>query len=243
MTPNTTSLWGVRVAVVSDVHGNLAALDAVLDDLGREPPDLVVQGGDLALGGPRPAEVIDRVRELGWPGVRGNTDQAFWDLTGARESIKPLIEPGLSFARELIGADRIAWLRSLPLAWRSEGMALVHAVPDDPWPAVFPDAGDEVLAATYGPLGEPLAVYCHIHIPYIRRLERLTVANSGSVGMPADGDWRASYLVVVDGEPSLKRVEYDLERELADLAASGHPDAEQLAEGRRQGRMIQKARS
>jgi hypothetical protein len=61
--------------------------------------------------------------------------------------------------------------------------------------------------------------------------------------MPADGDWRASYLVVVDGEPSLKRVEYDLERELADLAASGHPDAEQLAEGRRQGRIIQRARS
>jgi hypothetical protein len=103
---------------------------------------------------------------------------------------------------------------------------------------VGPDAGDEVLTETFGPLGEPLAVYGHIHIPYIRRLEKLTVANSGSAGMPADGDWRASYLLIRDGEPSLRRVEYDLERELSELATSGSPIAEALAEGRRQGRII-----
>src|SRR5919205_694622 len=68
----------MRVAVVSDIHGNLAALEAVVADLERRAPDLVVHGGDLALMGPRPAEVVDRVRELGWPGVVGNTDELLW---------------------------------------------------------------------------------------------------------------------------------------------------------------------
>ncbi|MGI8564344.1 MAG: metallophosphoesterase family protein [Candidatus Dormibacter sp.] len=66
----------MRLAIVSDIHGNLAALEAVIADLERQGPDLVVHGGDLALNGPRPVEVLDRVRALGWPGVVGNTDQA-----------------------------------------------------------------------------------------------------------------------------------------------------------------------
>src|ERR1700736_5398486 len=68
----------VRVAIVSDIHGNRRALDAVLADLRQVAPDLVFQGGDLAAGGPRPADIIDQVRSLGWPGVSGNTDEMLW---------------------------------------------------------------------------------------------------------------------------------------------------------------------
>ena len=68
----------MRVALVADIHGNLTALEAVVADLRRRAPDVVVHGGDLALMGPRPAEVVDRVRELGWPGVVGNTDELLW---------------------------------------------------------------------------------------------------------------------------------------------------------------------
>ena len=68
----------MRVAIVSDVHGNLTALDAVVADVERRAPDVVLHGGDLALMGAQPAAVIDRVRELGWPGVVGNTDEALW---------------------------------------------------------------------------------------------------------------------------------------------------------------------
>ena len=64
----------MRVAVVSDIHDNLTALDAVIADLRATRPDLVVHGGDLMSGGSRPAEVIDRIREMNWPGVYGNTD-------------------------------------------------------------------------------------------------------------------------------------------------------------------------
>jgi predicted phosphodiesterase len=62
----------MRVAVLSDVHGNLRALEAATDELRRQGPDLVVHAGDLALNGPRPAEVVDHIREFGWPGARGN---------------------------------------------------------------------------------------------------------------------------------------------------------------------------
>jgi len=68
----------MRVAIVSDVHGNLTAFDAVLADVQRHAPDVVLHGGDLALMGAQPAEVIDRVRELGWRGVVGNTDEVLW---------------------------------------------------------------------------------------------------------------------------------------------------------------------
>jgi predicted phosphodiesterase len=68
----------MRVAVVSDIHANLTALDAVIRDLRTTAPDMVIHGGDLMAGGPRPPEVIDRIREMNWPGVYGNTHEAMW---------------------------------------------------------------------------------------------------------------------------------------------------------------------
>lgn len=70
----------MHVAIVSDVHGNLTAFDAVLADIQRQAPDLVLPAGDLALMVPQPAQLVDRVRELGWPGVVGNTDEVLSDL-------------------------------------------------------------------------------------------------------------------------------------------------------------------
>ncbi len=75
----------------------------------------------------------------------------------------------------------------------------------------------------FGAQQAELVVYGHIHRPYVRTLVGLTVANSGSVGLPYDGDWRASYLLIEDGTVSVRRVEYDLERELSDIRSSGFP--------------------
>src|SRR5262249_51209811 len=92
---------------------------------------------------------------------------------------------------------------------------------------------DAELEATYGPLHAGVTVYCHIHRPYIRTLDGFTVANSGSVGSPFDGDPRASYLLITDGVPEVIRVPYDVAREVGTLMGSGYPDAARIAEMRR----------
>jgi putative phosphoesterase len=234
----------MRLAIVSDVHGNLTALEAVIADLERRVVDRVVHGGDLALMGCQGAEVVDRIRELGWPGIVGNTDEVLWrpELHDELVSDAPGIVPVLDMvfrqygptSREALGEERIAWLRALPSEFRDDGLALVHASPTDLWRAPAPDAEDSELDSTYRPLRAQLTVYGHIHRPYIRTLDGLTVANSGSVGSPFDGDPRSSYLLITDGVPELVRVEYDVEREASTLLASTYPDTERIAAIRRQ---------
>jgi len=240
----------MRIAIVSDVHGNFPALQAVVADLERERPELVVHGGDLALTGPQPADVVDLVRELEWPGVVGNTDELLWrpelraPLQEASPGLGPLLE--LLFedyapvTRGRLGEERIEWLRGLPEEWRSgDDLALLHAAPGDLWKAPMPDADDEELREAYGKLRAELVVYCHIHQPFVRELGNgLTVANCGSVGMPFDGDPRASYLIVDDGEASVRRVEYDVERHVAALSDPGYPDVERLTRIAREGRFV-----
>jgi putative phosphoesterase len=227
----------VRIAIVSDVHGNLIALEAVIADLERAKPDQVVHGGDLAVNGAQPAEVVDRIRELGWPGVLGNTDKAVWELESVPGRAYELFATLAPATRALLGEDHVHWLETLPDEWRSddEGVALVHAAPGDLWKNVRADSPDRELENVFGVLGAPLAVFCHIHRPFITAMPNITVANSGSVGMPFDGDIRASYLLVEDGEPSIKRVEYDVEKEVAVLERSKYPMKEALIEGRRNG--------
>jgi putative phosphoesterase len=242
-------MLGMRIAIVSDIHGNLAALEAVLADLKRASPDLVLQGGDLAMGGHRPAEVVDRVRELGWAGVVGNTDEVLWsdESRAALEKSAPRLGPLLRVIFDdvaatvgLLGEERITWLRTLPIEWRSSDaqLALVHASPGNLWRAPGADCDESELVATYGSLGARVAVYGHIHRPYVRAVAGLTVANSGSVGSPYDGHPRPSYLLIEDGRVTIRRVEYDVERESRELIASGYPHAAWIAEIRRRGAYV-----
>jgi putative phosphoesterase len=219
----------MRIAIVSDVHGNLAALEAVLADLAEVRPDAVVQGGDLALGGPHPVEVVDRVRELAWPGVLGNTDVVLRGEGAIPERARRFVAPPAARSREMLGPERVAWLTSQPLQWSGDGVAVVHAVPGDCWPVVPHDAPDDQLRETYGPPGVPVAVYAHIHHAFVRRLDGLTVVNSGSVSLPQDGDIRATYAVVEDGRIEVRRVAYDVERVVADLLEMDYPNAASYA--------------
>ena len=208
-------------------------------------PDLVVHGGDLAANGAYPAEVIDRIRCLAWPGVRGNTDEMLWapeqlpELAVQHPKLAPIVrvfQEMIPATKAAIGDQRLDWLRSLPHRHSVEGITVIHASPSNLWRAPLDKASDAELEDTYAALVSSVVVYGHIHRPYVRRLSSMTVANTGSVSLSYDGDSRSSY-VVVDGENvMIRRVEYDHESEANDLLHSGLPHADWLSRILRTGR-------
>ena len=229
----------MRVAIVSDIHGNRTAFEAVLADLRHTAPDLILHGGDLADSGASPAQIVDRVRDLGWPGVLGNKDEMLAEPESLTEfakhspKLQPLFEVIAKMAaatRELLGEERLAWLRGLPLVQTQGPLALVHAGPASAWRAPSPEASEEELEKVYGPLGHVVNIYAHIHRPYIRTLASgRTIANTGSVSLSYDGDTRASYLLLDDAKPTIRRVAYDLATEIAALVDCGLPHVDWLA--------------
>jgi predicted phosphodiesterase len=239
----------MRVAIVSDIHGNRTAFEAVLADLRQTAPDLVLHGGDLADSGASPAEIVDRIRDLGWPGVLGNGEEslaapasleAFAGQSKAPASMWTAVREIMAATRALLGEKRIRWLGGLPPVHLENSLALVHASPGDPWRAPGPEAADVDLSAVYAPLQRAVAVYGHIHRPFIRRVPvsdgaAMVVANAGSVSLSYDGDIRAAYLLVDDSRPSVRRVEYDVEREARILGASAIPHADWVARMLRSG--------
>ena len=235
----------MRIAIVSDIHGNLTAFGAVLADLRQTSPDLILHGGDLAEGGARPGEVVDRIRGLGWAGVVGNTDEMLFRPESLAEFAiqAPKLGPFVAAleqmgraAAEQLGPERLAWLQALPHVLVHGPVALVHACPQSLWRGPLPEAPDAELEAVYAPLGRPIAVYGHIHRPFVRHIGKLTVANSGSVSMPYDGDPRAAYLLVDDAGLVIRRVEYDAEEEIKAIAASRMPHGAWVAKILRSGR-------
>ena len=231
-------IFVMRIAIVSDIHGNRTAFEAVLADLRETSPDLILHGGDLPHGGSSPAEIVDQIRDLGWSGVAGNTDEMLWmpeELTKFAtrlpqlQSLWTAIEETASATRDALGEQRIAWLRALPRVLIHPPIALVHASPGNLWVAPAPEATDSELQAVYSPLGQPIAVYGHIHLSFIRAMQGITVINTGSVSLSYDGDRRAAYLLLDDAKPSIRRVQYDVDRELKALSVCGLPHSDWIA--------------
>ena len=228
----------MRMAIVSDIHGNRTAFEAVLADLKQTAPDLILHGGDLADSGASPAVIVDRIRELGWEGVVGNTDEMLFAPKSLQEFAKQspglqpvvaVIEEIAAATRESLGDARLAWLSELPRMQTHGQMALLHASPESLWHAPSPEASDAELESAFGSLDTPISIYGHIHCGYVRNLPQRIVANTGSVSLSYDGDRRAAYLLLDDGNPSIRRVAYDLDKELKALASCRLPHTEWLA--------------
>jgi putative phosphoesterase len=237
----------MRIAVVSDIHANLTALEAVIAELRKLGADSVVHGGDLMSGGARPAEVIDRIREMNWPGVYGNTDEMLWMPHRASETLRAphlhrirdlVLAHTIPATLDIIGDERLAWLRTLPRRWSEGDVSVVHAVPDDVWPIIAANASDEELDRVYGVLQSKHVVYGHIHQPFVRRLSTFTVVNSGAVSLSYDGDPRAAYALIDDEHVQIRRVEYDVKEEIRLLLGTDDPFAQSTAETLRTGKYV-----
>jgi putative phosphoesterase len=214
----------LRIAVLSDIHGNLLALDAVMTDLEAQHPDEVWCGGDLAWAGPWASNCIARVRAAGWPTVRGNTD--VW-ITGDPQTVEGEAERKeveSVAAQHDISSDDAEWLLNLPLGHTGPGsILLVHGTPQSPFEAPMPDAP----SADFAPyLGEAaIIVYGHVHKAFVRRLSDGTiVCNPGSIGFPQDAE-TASYLLIDLEGPEwvlrVRRVPFDRRGSIAQAKAIG----------------------
>lgn len=233
-----------RIAVVSDPHGDLIAFQKVVADLeALEPPvDEVIVGGDLAQGGAQPAEVVDLIRERGWPAVRGNADDLLVRLAdGAtpEEALQPgaathgalpeSLVPDALRAVDLLGPERIEYLRNLPLSivrgpFASGSVVLVHATPWSTEDVVLPDADEELAQRMVSKAGERLLVYGHIHTQYVRRVGDSTLMSVGAINSSNDADPRPAYAIVTLGEGITvepRRVDWPPKERLAAYAAAG----------------------
>jgi putative phosphoesterase len=214
----------MRILVISDVHANWPALEAIAS---AEPYDSLVVGGDLVSYGPHPREVVDFVRSHATVAVRGNHDQALAHRVDCRcaPASQPLAEATRAVHREMLSPQQVAYLGALPLTGEfmagHQNFFSVHASPREHLfrYTLTPEAPDDHLRAEISGVDADVILLGHTHFPMIRRIGRHTVINPGSVGQPRDGDPRASYAVIEDGLPRLRRVSYDTERTARDLRA------------------------
>lgn len=233
----------MRIAILSDIHGNRTAFEAVLRDLKQTSPDLVLHGGDLADSGSSPAEIVDRIRDLGWAGVLGNTDEIhtrpesldeFVAQSSAPASLWTAVREIAAWTDSQLGAERIEWLRSLPRVLIHESFALVHASPESAWKAPTAESSDTDFQEIYGCLDRPTIVFGHIHRSFLRRISlarlgEMLVANSGSVSLSYDGDPRAAYLLIDGSGATIRRVHYDIDKEARAALEAEVPHAEWIA--------------
>jgi putative phosphoesterase len=211
------------VAAISDIHGNLPALEAVLADIESEDVEEIVVVGDT-VSGPWPAEVFDLLDAVGARIVRGNADRP--------EEVERFSAEQASWNAERLGSSRIAAVAAWPLTLELEveglGSVLVcHSTPVADTPVYTRITPDEELVALLGSIDADVLVCGHTHMQYDRTLSSgLRVVNPGSVGMPYE-DERGAFWAVLGRGVEFRRSEYDVEACLAAIEVIGAPVDEQ----------------
>jgi putative phosphoesterase len=225
----------MRIAIISDVHGNQIALDAVLNDLNSQPEiDLLVIAGDLCLNGPCPREVLHTIQALNCPVIQGNVDTDVVDQTAKKGPKKQSV---IDWTREQIGAAGIAYLAALPDSYLIDNVGgtdllVVHANPLNQEEAIFPTSPESKLEHLLGDL--PPTVGClafgHYHVAYQMRWQHRLLVDTGSCGLPRDGDPRAAYAILTwkdsAWEAQHRRVEYNVKAVVKQLKNCGIPNVE-----------------
>jgi putative phosphoesterase len=211
------------VAALYDVHGNLPALEAVLRDLGALQPDLVVVGGDVALG-PMPHETMERLLALGNVRfVRGNADREAADGSGGH---------GGAWVAERLTVEQRDFLGGLPLTEQVEvdGLGRVvfcHATPRSDEEIVTRMTPEDRLGEVLAGVEADVVVCGHVHIRYDRTVAGTRVVNPGSVGLPYEGE-PGAYWALLGPTVSFRRAEYDVPTAVESIRASGFPGAEEM---------------
>jgi putative phosphoesterase len=243
-----------RIAILGDVHGNEAALDAALKEIGRAKPDLIAVLGDLVLNGPRPAEVIARLRALEGDGaivIQGNTDVAVADGDYAAafpwmEEVPAAHRAAADWTRDALSDEDLEWIRRLPSERRAdlgEHMVLAcHGSPGSQTAGLAVDLDPAVTVQLVTRTDARVIACGHTHVADVRELGRKLIANPGSCGYAFDGDPAAAWaMLTLDGDApraELRRAPYDAQAVADELSERGLPGDVYRAATVRTGRFI-----
>jgi diadenosine tetraphosphatase ApaH/serine/threonine PP2A family protein phosphatase len=240
----------MRLAVFSDIHSNLEALEAVLADArARECTEFVCLG-DVVGYNANPHECVERVREMDCPIVKGNHDEQA-SLVESSRDFNEMAEQAIEWTRDQLTNDDKEWLRGLRLQRQVRDFTIVHATLDTPaqWGYVFNNL-DAAASFTYQHTAVCFFGHTHVPMAFIRdegvqriRIEQLQInpikkyfINTGSVGQPRDGEWRAAYCIyhIDKNLVEQRRVKYDVATAQRKIEQAGLPHllAERLAIGR-----------
>ena len=231
----------MRIAVISDIHGNIEALEAVLAEVDRSGVDALYSLGDIVGYGPNPGDCIEIVRQRADVSLTGNHDAGVAGLTSL-EKFNEFARWAAEWSVAQLGAGQIAYLASLPYTHRESGLLFVHASPLEParWHYIY---GRARIAEHFAAFAEKLCFVGHTHRTgiyamrdgryFVRKgeFENLRpdlryLVNVGSVGQSRDRDPRASYALYDEaaGRVELRRVPYPVEKTQARMRAMGFPD-------------------
>ncbi|QLD85879.1 metallophosphoesterase family protein [Natronomonas halophila] len=219
----------MQVGVISDIHANRVALDAVLDDMPEV--DALVCAGDVVGYNPWPGDCVDAMRERDVPTIMGNHDRSV--VTGTGYPGNRMADAGVHHAIDELDDDQMAWLRSLPeeRTCFDGRMKIVHGHPDDPNRYTHPGLFSEDLLDD-----EDVLVMGHTHVQHYEVYDDGVVMNPGSVGQPRDSDPKAAYAIVDLDELAVEeyRVAYDIEAVIEAIEDAGLPEdtGKRLRKGR-----------
>jgi putative phosphoesterase len=225
----------MRIAVLSDIHGNLVSLDACLADLEAQGgAEAIVAAGDFCLDGPKPKKVLQRLEQLGVQCLRGNTDRYLADEQ--HEPSEPIDHAQIAWTRGDLGEKWLTWLRELPFALRigedDNQLLVVHANPKTDDEHLWPDADEATLERMVGDETATTIAFGHLHLPYVRVWRGKLLVNVASAGLPKDGDPRAGYAIFTERQGGWqvkhRRVPFDVKKVATQLADCGIPGSAEL---------------
>jgi predicted phosphodiesterase len=232
----------VRVAALYDIHGNDAALAAVLAEIAELEVDLIVVGGDVA-GGPFPCEAVDAVRALGDRAItiRGNGERELvearlrLDAGTARIDADDVWSSRTHWAADVLDRARLDWMGGLPPLASAEvdglgDVLFVHASPRSDEEIVTPLSPESRIAPMLDGVTQRTVVLGHTHVQFDREVAGTRLVNAGSVGMPYQGR-AAAYWALLGPEVELRSTRYDVTVTCARIRESGIPEAVEFAEG------------
>jgi len=226
----------MRVAVLNDIHGNLDALNAVLDEVRRSGADHIVVGGDVLVG-PMSREALERLTTIDLPVdfIYGNCEiDVLTQLSGREPARVPEIyRPAIRWTAEQLSPDQRQLVASWPMTLRLDidgvGRTLFcHGTPRDENECFTARTAEALLRPLVDPLDVALLVCGHTHMQFDRLIGPTRIVNAGSVGMPF-GEPGADWLLI-DRTPQLRHTPYDREKAAARFRATSYPRAEEFAD-------------